>query len=122
MRGQIQTSIQPLHPTFLAGVKSRLRSTKAVIDLNLEVVRPGTWEALKQHLEKSHRIHGRGYFHMIHFDVHGKVKEQRSSNIGLLYFCDPIIGSTEEACPCEQVTREVGDMEITAVEFGLGGL
>jgi hypothetical protein len=117
VNARANTDINPtIVSDLLAGVKSRLRSAKAAIDLNLEVVRPGTWEALKQHLEKSHRIHGRGYFHMIHFDVHGKVKEQRSLNIGLLYFCDPAIGSTgKKPVLASKVAREVGKQGIPIV-------
>lgn len=37
--------------------------------VRLEIVRPGTWEALKTYLNS----YEKGYFHLVHFDVQGKV-------------------------------------------------
>lgn len=82
---------------------------RPLVDLNLEVVRLGTWEALKLHLERTHRLHGRGYFHIIHFDVHGKVKLIGEKNVGCLYFSDPKHGETaKEPISASIVAREVG--------------
>jgi len=36
-------------------------------DVNIELLRPGTYEALYKHLEEK----GQGYYHIIHFDTHG---------------------------------------------------
>jgi hypothetical protein len=41
--------------------------------LNVEVVRPGTFEALRNHLESSTSKRGISYYHLAHFDVHGRV-------------------------------------------------
>ena len=38
--------------------------------VNLEILRPGTYEALSKHLE----VKGKGYYHIVHFDVHGTLK------------------------------------------------
>jgi tetratricopeptide (TPR) repeat protein len=43
------------------------------LPVNLEFVRPGTWKALSQHLEHATRKHGSGYFHALHFDLHGQL-------------------------------------------------
>lgn len=37
--------------------------------VQLEIVRPGTWKALRKQLESR----GKGWYHLVHFDVHGKV-------------------------------------------------
>ena len=61
----------------------------AGIRLNVEVPRLGSFEALVKHLQKAESCHGPGYFHMIHFDVHGEVGKD---NIANLYFAndDPL--------------------------------
>lgn len=40
---------------------------------SLEVVRPGTYAAFRKHLQLSTERHGQGYFHLVHFDMHGIV-------------------------------------------------
>lgn len=42
----------------------------------IEQVRPGTWPALLQHLEDTRQRHGEGYYHILHFDLHGSVLGQ----------------------------------------------
>ena len=39
--------------------------------IQIEILRPGTYEALVKHLESVRDEHGAGYYHVIHFDVHG---------------------------------------------------
>ena len=39
----------------------------------IDIVRPGTFEALLKHLEKTQLDHGGGYYHMLHLDLHGAV-------------------------------------------------
>jgi hypothetical protein len=45
---------------------SRLRA-------RIDMVRPGSYAALVRHLEQSRDAHGDGYYHIIHFDVHGSL-------------------------------------------------
>ncbi|MEU0548763.1 tetratricopeptide repeat protein [Micromonospora sp. NPDC005979] len=47
----------------------RIADRPLVVDL----VRPGTWQALVQHLRSATKLHGSGYYQVIHFDVHGAV-------------------------------------------------
>jgi hypothetical protein len=47
--------------------------------INLEIVRPGTVDALEEHLERSRQIRGNGYFHLLHFDLHGTVDAKKRS-------------------------------------------
>ena len=48
-----------------------LRQTS--IPIQVEILRPGTYRALENHLNNITAKHGEGYYHVIHFDVHGAV-------------------------------------------------
>jgi len=39
----------------------------------IDIVRPGSFRALLQHLEATRNEHGDGYYHMLHLDLHGAV-------------------------------------------------
>jgi tetratricopeptide (TPR) repeat protein len=39
--------------------------------VTLDLVRPGTWDALRDHLAAATREHGSGWYQVIHFDLHG---------------------------------------------------
>ncbi|MEL6989644.1 MAG: Tfp pilus assembly protein PilF, partial [Bacteroidota bacterium] len=39
----------------------------AKLRVNIDLLRPGTYEALSRHLDAK----GKGYYHVVHFDVHG---------------------------------------------------
>ncbi|MEV4643240.1 CHAT domain-containing protein, partial [Actinoplanes sp. NPDC049548] len=41
----------------------------------VDLVRPGTWPAVVQQLRAATKLHGSGYYQVIHFDVHGAVAE-----------------------------------------------
>lgn len=45
----------------------------SAIRARIDLVRPGSYEALVRHLEKSRDRHGSGYYHIIHFDLHGSL-------------------------------------------------
>ena len=44
---------------------------QAGLPVRVEILRPGTYRALVDHLEAIQDQHGTGYYHVIHFDVHG---------------------------------------------------
>ena len=44
---------------------------QAKLRVRVEILRPGTYEALVRHLEAVQEREGPGYYHVIHFDVHG---------------------------------------------------
>jgi tetratricopeptide (TPR) repeat protein len=46
---------------------------RANIPVQIEILRPGTYKALENHLREISAKHGVGYYHVIHFDVHGAV-------------------------------------------------
>jgi tetratricopeptide (TPR) repeat protein len=39
--------------------------------VQIEILRPGTYKALVNHLEQGRDQHGAGFYHIIHFDTHG---------------------------------------------------
>ena len=44
---------------------------QAQLRVDVDFVRPGTWQALVERLEAATRDRGAGYYHAIHFDLHG---------------------------------------------------
>ncbi len=53
-------------PLVTALRESRVRA-------QIDLVRPGTWEALVRHLDESRAARGDGYYQLIHFDLHGSL-------------------------------------------------
>jgi tetratricopeptide (TPR) repeat protein len=47
----------------------------AGLPVNVELVRPGTWEALQAHMRSATERHGSGWYHVVHFDLHGALIE-----------------------------------------------
>ncbi len=45
----------------------------ANLNVQVEILRPGTYRALENHLRDVTANHGEGYYHVVHFDVHGAV-------------------------------------------------
>ena len=45
----------------------------ANLRVQVEILRPGTYKSLENHLRDVTAKHGEGYYHVIHFDVHGAV-------------------------------------------------
>ena len=43
----------------------------AGLPVRVDLVRPGTWEALRQHLRAATEQHGSGWYQVVHFDLHG---------------------------------------------------
>jgi len=46
--------------------------------VTLDLVRPGTWDALRAHLSRATREHGSGWYQVIHFDLHGAFTDHAS--------------------------------------------
>jgi tetratricopeptide (TPR) repeat protein len=46
---------------------------KTDIPVQIEILRPGTYRALDNHLRDVTARHGTGYYHVMHFDMHGAV-------------------------------------------------
>ncbi|RPA71610.1 hypothetical protein BJ508DRAFT_335872 [Ascobolus immersus RN42] len=56
----------------LAELLAKISKESGKVTVNLEIVRPGTWKALCEHLERREK----GYFHLVHFDVRGKISDE----------------------------------------------
>jgi hypothetical protein len=44
---------------------------QASLRVTVDLVRPGTWAALRDHLDRTREQHGSGWYHLVHFDLHG---------------------------------------------------
>ncbi|KFA59965.1 hypothetical protein S40285_08013 [Stachybotrys chlorohalonatus IBT 40285] len=78
----------------LVKVQRHHQSLRSRSKLNIEIARPGTLTALEQHLERAEAVHGPGYFHIVHFDMHGKAGKvgpyaDSAEKSGYLYFSNP---------------------------------
>lgn len=47
------------------------------VQVRVDLLRPGRYSALEEVLSRTSAEHGRGYFHVIHFDLHGSVSRPR---------------------------------------------
>jgi hypothetical protein len=61
----------------LLGMRKLLEQHPEALQLRVEVVRPGTFDALKRHLRASTDTQGTGFYHLIHLDMHGRVAKRR---------------------------------------------
>lgn len=77
------TDNDELDPTFASKILSDLQQTSRVHDhftrIDLEIVRPGTVDALEEQLKRSRLIRGDDYFHLVHFDLHGIIDAKKRS-------------------------------------------
>lgn len=53
------------------------------IPVHVDIVRPGTYEALVSHLQQKAAEYGPGYYHILHFDTHGALLTYDQLNQGL---------------------------------------
>ncbi|KAH7251104.1 hypothetical protein BKA59DRAFT_553675 [Fusarium tricinctum] len=81
----------------LLKLRHELNQYSSRIKLNVEMVRPGTFKAFKEHLLRSETMRGPGYFHLVHFDTHGTValKKSKAAKYGLLHFSQADTDKTE---------------------------
>jgi hypothetical protein len=89
-----------LASSILIDIRKTLRMSNPAVQLNIEIVRPGTFEALQGHLARAEDIHGPGYYHAVHFDVHGQVglrNGKHAGKWGFLLFSHP---ESEGLKPC----------------------
>ena len=70
----------------LLNAKSQLEKTSNVRHLNLKIVRPGSFPAFKNHLESVSVEYGRGFYDIVHFDLHGRVAKRKGIKESFLYF------------------------------------
>ena len=74
------TSYQDIDPSVTTKVfftiQRELKQLKLEYSLNIEVVRPGTFAAFQKHLSRPTGRAGTRHYHLVHFDVHGKIANQ----------------------------------------------
>lgn len=103
----IYNDVNPfLASSALADIKRKLEESGSHVQLHIETVRPGTFASFEEHLRLSEEIHGPGYFHIVHFDLHGKVgtRAGKMSKHGFLYFCSPDSDHTVPV-PAQRVSK-----------------
>jgi hypothetical protein len=74
---------------ILLEIRDTLRVSRSAVQLNIEIVRPGTFEAPREHLARAKITHGRGFYHAVHFDMHGQVGLRNGhgdKRFGFLFF------------------------------------
>jgi tetratricopeptide (TPR) repeat protein len=54
----------------------------AGLPVTVDLVRPGTWEALRDHMRSATKRHGSGWYHIVHFDLHGAFRDYGSLAAG----------------------------------------
>jgi hypothetical protein len=68
---------EPLAYRSIRDVRRNLEKRGSSFQLNVQVVRPGTFKAFTTHLDNATENQGRGYFHIVHFDLHGEVNTNK---------------------------------------------
>jgi tetratricopeptide (TPR) repeat protein len=56
---------------------------QAGVPVRVEILRPGTYRALVDHLEAVQDKHGAGFYHVVHFDVHGALLSYEQFQAGV---------------------------------------
>ena len=72
----VQDTDPSLAQLAILGVRKKLQRLERAHCVRLMIVRPGTFEALAGFLRHTSQTQGKGYFSIIHFDVHGSVERE----------------------------------------------
>ena len=87
----------------LLNAKSQMEKTSSFRHLNLHIVRPGSFPAFKKHLEE----HGRGFYQVVHFDLHGRVARRKGIKESFLYFASAAASSKKLTPVSSKAVAEV---------------
>lgn len=112
------TADSDISPLLVPDILCRIESALEVrgVTLKIQIVRPGTLEALENTLRQNRLKNGHS-FDIVHFDVHGAVaKDENGQMGGFLYFNDSDTLKTI-AVPASNVAGLIGLYEIPAVVF-----
>jgi len=66
--------------TILRPLVEMLQNAK--LPVKIDILKPGTYQALTEQLEQVTSQQGKGYYHLIHFDVHGAVLDYEALQQG----------------------------------------
>lgn len=98
--------------SILAKVQRDFAISGSAVKVNIEIVRPGTLKSLENHLKMAEMLHGRNYFHIVHFDMHGRVGTPKgalkNSKFAFLYFSRQNPDGTIADGTAPVTAREVG--------------
>ncbi|KUJ06334.1 uncharacterized protein LY89DRAFT_726639 [Mollisia scopiformis] len=97
-------------------VKKLLLKERSHYAVHLEVVRPGSFQALEDHLARKKVEHGQGFFHLIHFDLHGEVSdegEQQQQHNAYLSFANA--NGKLRKVPAANIAKLLHEHEISSV-------
>ena len=72
--GQYQSRVPSFALAAIQNAQKKLNMRQCSPRIKLETGRPRTYQALQKHLKRTTREKGLGYFHMVHFDLHGRVR------------------------------------------------
>ncbi|KAF2100226.1 hypothetical protein NA57DRAFT_73836 [Rhizodiscina lignyota] len=97
----------------LFSLKNELRKRNTPIQLNINIVRPGSFEALESHLKETENQHGKGFFHIVHFDLHGIISTDSQAN--LLFNSSSPSDFVTQPEPVEKVAGILHQFGITSV-------
>jgi len=56
---------------------------QAKVPVRIDILRPGTYQALEQHLQSARDERGAGFYHIVHFDAHGALLDYKHFNAGV---------------------------------------
>ncbi|KAL8827925.1 MAG: hypothetical protein Q9191_002889 [Dirinaria sp. TL-2023a] len=91
----------------LLNAKSQMEKTSNARHLNLHIVRPGSFPALKEHLMNASIQHGRGFYNIVHFDLHGRVAKRKGVKESFLYFASATTDSKKLTPVSSKAVAEV---------------
>ena len=83
-----KTEIGPtidLRPLIRLQNEAKMATDSLKSQLSLEVVRPETYAALRKHLQGVTSKHGKGYYHLVHLDMHGALRSVSASRYCRLF-------------------------------------
>ncbi|PNY25096.1 Uncharacterized protein TCAP_04952 [Tolypocladium capitatum] len=116
------TAYQDVHPfaslDVLLDMQKALRQSPEAPRLNVEVVRPGTFDSFKRHLRASTDSRGAGFYHFVHLDMHGSVARRRlaggnSVETAWLHFASPESSAKPKPVPADSVAKVLVEHGIT---------
>ncbi|POR32667.1 Uncharacterized protein TPAR_07089 [Tolypocladium paradoxum] len=116
------TAYQDVHPfaslDVLLAMQKTLQQAPEAPRLNVEVVRPGTFDSFKRHLRASTDSRGAGCYHFVHLDMHGSVAKRRlaggnSVETAWLHFASPESSSKPKPVPADSVAKVLVEHGIT---------
>lgn len=98
----------------LLEVKKEHERAESGLRLEIEVARPGTWSAFKEHLLRRPP----GYFQIVHFDLHGRIEQPHgATRQAMLHFASAKHPGKLSAVLISSVADVLSEREVSSVVF-----